>query len=209
MDAAEVGCDRLRPPEDQGGGFERLCVVATVLHTLDDEGLAALKGFLGTVDFVGSVLNPHGHRNSRLQSWLTHFALLLKYEDDERVWLLQRHNGGVDYCPTDVPANALTMGARVQYVRNGPAGIVCNVATSDHHWAGARSWGDVVRRWNVWDRVAEERGRPYDFWGKNCQHLAFDVHKYTLEHAHISAHGFEQYTEACQERFVAALAKAT
>ena len=134
----------------------------------------------------------------------THGGQLLKYEDDKRVWLLQRHNYGVDYYPTDVSADALAMGARVRYARDGSTGIVCNVATSDHDWAGARSWGDVVRRWNVWDRVDEERGRSYDFWGKNCQHLAYDVHKYTLEDEHISAHGFEQYTEACQERFVSA-----
>tara|TARA_X000001036_G_scaffold187389_2_gene176656 strand:+ start:31 stop:651 length:621 start_codon:yes stop_codon:yes gene_type:complete len=201
---AEASYEHLRPPEDEGYFCDRLCVVATVLHRLDEEGLNPLKGFLGTVDFIGSVFNPHGHRDSRLQSWLTHFALLLKYEDDKRVWLLQRHNYGVDYYPTDVPADALTMGARVRYARDGPTGIVCNVATADDHWVGDRSWGDVVRRWNVWDRVDEERGRPYDFWGKNCQHLAYDVHKYTLEHAHVSAHGFEQYTEACQERLVSA-----
>lgn len=204
MDAAGARFERLRPSEDQGCCCERLHVVATVLHSLDEEGLNPLKGFLGTADFIGSVFNPHGHRDSRLQSWLTHFALLLKYEDDKRVWLLQRHNYGVDYYPTDVSADALTMGARVRYARDGSTGIVCNVATSDHDWAGARSWGDVVRRWNVWDRVDEERGHSYDFWGKNCQHLAYDVHKYTLKDEHIGAHGFEQYTEACQERFVAA-----
>lgn len=201
---AEAPYERLRPSEDHGHFRDRLCVVATVLHDLQEEGLNALKGFLGTMDAIGSFLNPHGHRQNRLQSWPTHFALLLKYEDDERVWLLQRHNYGVDYYPTDVPADALTMGARVRYARDGPTAIVCNVATAEDHWAGDRSWGDVVRRWNVWDRVDEERGRPYDFWGKNCQHLAYDVHKYTLEHAHVSAHGFEQYTEACQKRFVSA-----
>ena len=98
--------EHLRPPGDQGGHDDRLTVVATLLHKLDDDGLKPLEGFLGTVDFIGSVLNPHGHRQGRLQSWLTHFALLLKYERDERVWLLQRHCHGVDYYPTDVPVDA-------------------------------------------------------------------------------------------------------
>ena len=125
----ETAHERLRPPGDSGGHDDRLLTVATLLHKLDDEGLKPLDGLLGTVDFIGSALNPHGHRRNRLQSWLTHFALLLKYERDERVWLLQRHCHGVDYHPTDVPADALVMGAQITYAPDGPTATVCNVAT--------------------------------------------------------------------------------
>ena len=194
--------EHLRPPEDQGNHNDRLLVVATLLCGLEEQELP-LRGFLGTVDYIGSVLNPHGHRPCRLQSWLTHFALLLKYEGDERVWLLQRHTNGVDYRLTKVPSDALAIGRRFKYVDDSPTAIVCNVATAERDWATTRTWGDVVRRWNVWDRFAEECGRPYDGIGKNCQHCAYDFHKYTLEHAQISTLSFDQYTESCQNRFVA------
>lgn len=193
---------RLRPPGDHGGHNDRLCTVATLLHKLDDEGVRPLEGFLGTIDFIGSALNPHGHRHSRLQSWLTHFALLLKCEGDERVWLLQRHCHAVDYYPTDVPADALVMDAQIEYTPGEPVATVCNVATAERDWATRRTWGHLVRRWNVWDRFDEERGRPYSFLGKNCQHFAYDFHKYTLEHERISKASFEQYTESLQRRFV-------
>lgn len=193
--------EHMRPPGDQGGHDDRLLVVATLLHKLDDEGVKPLEGFLGTVDLIGSVLNPHGHRQGRLQSWLTHFALLLKYERDERVWMLQRHCHGVDYCPTDVQADALVMGAQIRYAPNGPTAIVCNVATAERDWPTRRTWGHSVRRWNVWDRFDEERGRPYDFIGKNCQHFAYDFYKYTLEHERISKGSFEQYTDPCQREW--------
>jgi len=116
---------------------------------------------------------------------------------------LQRHPHGVDYCATEVSVDALVVGARIQYAHDSPTAIVCNVATAECDWPTERTWGHRVQRWNVWDRVAEERGRPYDFAAKNCQHCAYDFHKYTLEHEQISAHGFEQYTEPCQNRFVA------
>ena len=80
--------------------------------------------------------------------------------------------------------------------------IQCNVATAERDWATRRTWGHLVRRWNVWDRFDEERGRPYSFLGKNCQHFAYDFHKYTLEHERISKASFEQYTESLQRRFV-------
>jgi len=195
--------ERLRPPGDSGGHDDRLLTVATLLHKLDDEGLKPLEGLMGTIDFFGSALNPHGHRRNRLQSWLTHFALLLKYERDDRVWLLQRHCHGVDYYPTDVPADALVMGAQIKYAPNSPTAIVCNVATAERDWPTQRTWGHLVRRWNVWDRFDEERGRPYDFLGKNCQHLAYDVHKYTLEHERISKGSFEEYTNQCQTEYTA------
>ena len=193
--------EHLRPPEDQGNHNDRLLVVATLLCGLEEQEL--LRGFLGTVDYIGSVLNPHGHRPCRLQSWLTHFALLLKYEGDERVWLLQRHTNGVDYRLTKVPSDALAMGRRFKYANDSPTAIVCNVATAERDWATPRTWGDVVRRWNVWDRFAEECGRPYDGIGKNCQHCAYDFHKYTLEHAQISTLRFDRYAESCQNGFVA------
>ena len=196
--------EHLRPPEDQGSqAGDRLLVVATLLHGLEGQEVQPLRGFLGTVDWIGSVLNPHGHRACRLQSWLTHIALLLKYEGDERVWMLQRHTNGVDYRPTQVPSDALALGARVQYANDSPTAIVCNVATAERDWATPRTWGDVVRRWNVWDRFAEECGHPYDGIGKNCQHCAYDFHRYTVEHAQISKCSFAQYTEQSQHRFVA------
>ena len=195
--------ERLRPPVDQGNPHDRLLVVATLLHKLDDESLNALKGLLGFWDMCGSVLNPQWHRQSRLQSWLTHFALLLQYEGNDRVWLLHRHCHGVDYYPTSVPADALSVGTRVQYAHDKPTTIVCNVASAERDWPTPRSWGEVVQRWNVWDRFDEECGRPYDGLGKNCQPCAYDFHKYTLEHDHISKGGFEQYTDPCQQRFIA------
>ena len=66
-----------------------------------------LRGFLGTVDWFGGVLNPGGHRSDRLQSWLSHFALILEFATEEHeapkdFWLLERTEGGVklrQICP--------------------------------------------------------------------------------------------------------------
>lgn len=193
--------DRLRPAEDEGSPDDRLLMVATLVHKLH-EAPPQLAGFMGFIDAAGELLNRHGHRPGRMQSWLSHFALVLKYEGDERLWMLQRDTHGVDYYPINERVDAFTWEARVAYDESRPAAIVCNLATAENDWPTPRTWGDVVRRWNVWDRVQEERSKEYDLMSKNCQHCAYDFHKYTLEHACISKLGFAQYTEGCQERFV-------
>ena len=196
--------ESLRPEEDGSSPDDRLLMVAMLVHKLH-EAPPQLAGFMGFVDAAGELFNRHAHRPGRMQSWLSHFALVLKYEGDERLWVLQRDTHGVDYYSVDELVNTFPweLEARVTYESSRPEAIVCSVATAENDWPTPRTWGDVVRRWNVWDRVQEERSKQYNIMSNNCQHCAYDFYKYTLEHERISNLKFAQYTEGCQERFVA------
>ena len=202
--------EHLRPADDKGNPNDRLLLVATLLHKLEPSArkdkkinVAPLQGFMGFVDAAGAFFVGDVHRAGRMQSWLTHFALVLKYENDDSCWLMQRDKHGVDYYPCiELSDFSWEWEARVTYSSSRPECIVCNIARTETDWPTLRKWGDVVRRWNVWDRLQDEGGKQYDFVGKNCQHFAYDFYKHTLEHSLYSKLAFHQYTEECQQRFV-------
>ena len=82
----------LRCPGDCGDPDDRVEQVATLLQRIRDVNgdkknknfNAPLHGFMGTMD---AVLGAFGAPTEFIQSWLTHFCLLIKYEDDDNIYL--------------------------------------------------------------------------------------------------------------------------
>ena len=149
--------------------------VDVLLHSLPQDN--AIVGFLGFLDCVGETLNSHQHRRGRFQSWWTHFSLLLKYGDGT-TWLLERNDQ-----------------ENVVYHQ------IKNQEHSNHNnqkwtivWHGQKSY-KVVEGF-----INKQREDQYDFFGKNCQHFAYDFFRCCLDDPR--AHGaFESFSELCQSHF--------
>lgn len=176
---------------------DHLLVAATLLHKVDAPPYAS--GFMGFIDAAGAALNPRNHRPGKMQSWLSHFSMLLKFEGDDSAWLVQRDTHGIDYHRVDCAPEPLVVGARVRTSPDRPESIVCDVSDRDSHWHTPRSWGEAVRRRDIDCIVRQERLAEYHVVTKNCQHFCHDIYFHTLEHAFREQ--FHEYTERCQSVF--------
>uniref|UniRef100_A0A7S1G1G3 PPPDE domain-containing protein n=1 Tax=Corethron hystrix TaxID=216773 RepID=A0A7S1G1G3_9STRA len=153
----------------------RLTKVQVFLEEMSRDN--AHGGFLGTLDWFGSVLNPWQHPPGRFQSWMTHFFLVLEY-CDSTIWILERMNvpddGGVAYCKADCWAR--------ERVESGHGTLI---------WEGEKDNQEVK------DFIQGQQQFSYNGISKNCQHFAYDFFQYCL-HDNRAMGKFEHFTETCQ-----------
>ena len=148
--------------------------VEVLLTQLDQDN--AHSGFMGFLDWAGESLNPHHHRKGRLQSWLTHFAIIASSKDG-RNFLIQRSDHEVSMLEIDRGSDQLN----------------CYTATME--WEGQLNIGDALTF------VEEQKQYSYDLVSKNCQHFAYDFFRYVLNDPRAGG-AFEHFTEECQRVFV-------
>ncbi|GFH44856.1 predicted protein [Chaetoceros tenuissimus] len=118
--------------------------VKVVLSRLPGDN--ALSGFMGFLDFVGESLNPNGHARGRFGSWMTHFALIITFENGSR-WKLER---------TDNPAEEGGIMYRMLRDNEDDGGV------STIEWTGEKQKSKIE------SFIMDQRQFSYDFFGKNC-----------------------------------------
>mmetsp|Transcript_31946 Transcript_31946/g.69762 ORF Transcript_31946/g.69762 Transcript_31946/m.69762 type:complete len:258 (-) Transcript_31946:20-793(-) len=202
----KVGLVSTMPRVDlSGNGKDRITHCAVLVHDIRHSAPDQLRGFLGTVDAVGHFLNPWGHGRTQCQSWLTHFAVLLKFENDERLWIFERDTGGVDLYPLDQGRTRDFRWKWRQWIRyddSRPVARACNLAFCGNDFHDERSYGRTAQRQDVWNRYHEQRSIEYNLLTKNCQHFAYDFYKWTIEHVWIRWMNFPDFGKMIQGEFV-------
>merc|ERR1712216_537112 len=175
----------------------RLLRAGILLRNLN-EAPAALRGFLATVDTLGNFFNPHGHRNDKLQSWLTHSSVVLLFEGDQRVWRLERP-GGVK--------NGFKGGSHINLLPDEKlndfqwlhrervcSDVVCNIAHELTEFEG-KTMADVQAF------VLQQSSHKYHVLAKNCQHLCYDFYRYCLHHKQAMQMEYPDFNEMLQSEF--------
>mmetsp|Transcript_6554 Transcript_6554/g.10391 ORF Transcript_6554/g.10391 Transcript_6554/m.10391 type:complete len:156 (+) Transcript_6554:72-539(+) len=148
-----------------------LIKVDVYLNYLQQDNLVA--GFLGFLDWSGEMLNPKHHRKGRFGAWWTHFALLLEFGDGTKFKLERNDEHNVVFERVD---DELTMAVG---------------ATKTIEWFGEKEKSHVE------NFVLHQKGYPYNFVGKNCQHFAYDFFRCCLGDQRAKG-SFEEFTEVCQ-----------
>ena len=189
-----------------GAATDRITHAAVLVYELPvtDAPSAMLRAFLGTLDAAGHTLNPHGHGRTQCQLWLTHFAVLLKFENCGRLWVFERDTTGVALYPLDQGlSSSFKWGWReqIRYSESCPVAKACNIAYFENDFPNERSYGRSAQRQDVWNRLRDERSMDYSGIGKNCQHFAYDFYKWTLEHAWIAPMEFWRFGKMLQEEY--------
>lgn len=177
-----------------------------------------LRGFLGTIDWFGRVFNPGGHRSCRLQSWLSHFALILEFATEEHeapkdFWLLERTESGVklrQICPHDNPGFHKNFrwdwwlrcdSFFPQDTGSGSRVTLCNVSCCEKDFS-PQQVGYCVTRRSVHDFVRNQMHDSYNVMTKNCKHLAYDFLRNCLHHDWIKHRSFPDVSEMLEEGWV-------
>ena len=119
--------------------------VKVVLSRLPGDN--ALSGFMGFLDFAGESLNPNGHAQGRFGSWMTHFALIIIFENGSRC-KLERTTYGILYRMLSA---------------NEDGGEISTI-----EWTGEKQKSKIEAF------ILDQQQFSYDFFGKNCQHFAYD-----------------------------------
>ncbi len=193
-----------------GCGQDRLVLAGVLVHKLSQARAGdPLRDFMGTLDAVGHFFNPWGHRKDQFQSWLTHFALVLEFEGDPDLWIMQRDSGGdrggveLYRCPALKRDQGFEWewGKRVRYAGNRPECILCNIAHFKNDFFNVHAGGRPVQRLDIWNRYEEQIQMKYSVLTKNCQHFCYDFYKYTLRHCSIAPMSFENFGKMIQKQW--------
>lgn len=199
---------------DRDARLSRAGVIVSHLEGAPDE----LRGFLGTIDWFGRVFNPGGHRSCRLQSWLSHFALILEFATEEHeapkdFWLLERTESGVklrQICPHDNPGFHKNFrwdwwlrcdSFFPQDTGSGSRVTLCNVSCCEKDFS-PQQVGYCVTRRSVHDFVRNQMHDSYNVMTKNCKHLAYDFLRNCLHHDWIKHRSFPDVSEMLEEGWV-------
>ncbi|KAL3794228.1 hypothetical protein ACHAWO_006472 [Cyclotella atomus] len=156
-----------------------------------------LHGFMGAIDWFGSVIVGAGvHRPDRMQSWLTHFSVVLEFQKNDgnrELWLVERSDQGVCLHPYDADG--------FEWRKFSLRGD--QMLSSTPHWNGDDF--TVPSRQDVRYFVGEQNQIPYIV-DKNCQHFAYDCLRYYLQHPWLQVGGqgehFSSFSEMLQQGWV-------
>jgi len=157
----------------------------------------ALRGFMGTIDWCGKVIvGDHVHRPGRLQSWLTHFAVVVEIRTDGQrdLWLLERCEEGVEHRPF-----------RSDFVwhnfKCNDGAMLCNVPIWDENFAV----GMGITRRAVWNFLNDQKHHPYHVVNKNCKHFVFDFFRDCLQNEWMQnnrSDGFPSFSEMLEKSWI-------
>ena len=147
-----------------------------------------LVGFLGFCDWAGWFLNPWDRDGNKMQSWLTHFSLIIELENKE-VWKCERETDGVNLWKMDSPVTW-------EWHEWHGNERLSNISLSGIDFDPAFSGQDVL------DFVEEQRHYEYNIIVKNCKHFVYDFFVYKLQHAWIKKMGFQTgFTQMVENSF--------
>lgn len=157
----------------------------------------ALRGFMGTIDWCGNVIvGDHVHRRGRLQSWLTHFAVVVEFRmhGQRDLWLLERCVDGVKFRP-------FRLDFLWQKFQRDYGGMLCSVPVWDENF--------VVRvglnRRTVWSFLNDQKRDPYHVVNKNCKHFVYDFFRDCVQNEWIQnsgRDGFPSFSEMLEKAWV-------
>jgi hypothetical protein len=147
---------------------------------------------MGTIDWFGSVIvGDHIHRPRRMQSWLSHFAMVLEFRRDgdapRDLWVLERGDQGINYFPFFPDEFDWNRFRRCdgQVPVSGSFPMLSSIPRDDNFVVN-----NGITRQAIWDFVSAQNELPYNIVGKNCKHFVYDFQRYCIHH-HWVQHGNE------------------
>eukprot|EP00976_Prorocentrum_cordatum_P062999 1176939-Prorocentrum_minimum.AAC.2 len=154
---------------------EVIQVAVHVKRLPQSQHMDPLRGFLGTIDWVGNRLTGGVHRHDKCQSWLTHFALVLKFAGDNANWVMERSHEGVIF-------------QRAEADFDGSAASLFMMSCREDHWPTRRVTRDDLKIF-----FHQQSGMQYGFIMKNCKHFCYDFYRYVLKHSWVEQNHFEAF----------------
>ena len=179
---------------------DRLLRVAIVINAIlpKDKWESVVHAAFSWSDSVGSFFNGN-HRPNRFQSWFTHFALALKFDADERIFLLHRVQSGVEFWPFEELRDfGFGLHDVVQLPGQCSRSLTCDTTRIDRHCEPMMA----LTRAHVWKFVDEQNRLSYGPLVKNCQHLVYDFYN-RHEQVWSRSESFESFSERLQKLFQA------
>ena len=173
-----------------------------------DEAHPALHGFMGFVDWAGHLIVGNVHRPDRMQSWLTHFAIIIEFDKagskHRDLWLLERGVDGVIFRPIRFDDNESFhreftwnewhhCDGHFPQSCSGSSKVLCNVHCNDED--------SSITREQVLSFVREQVRYDYNIVEKNCKHLAYDFYRH-MQHAWAKDVDFPIFTESMETAWV-------
>eukprot|EP00581_Thalassiosira_minuscula_P013193 CAMPEP_0183729002 /NCGR_PEP_ID=MMETSP0737-20130205/29470_1 /TAXON_ID=385413 /ORGANISM="Thalassiosira miniscula, Strain CCMP1093" /LENGTH=200 /DNA_ID=CAMNT_0025961087 /DNA_START=53 /DNA_END=652 /DNA_ORIENTATION=+ len=184
---------------DANSHISRVGVIVSNIEGADP----ALRGFLGAVDWAGRLFVGNVHRHERLQSWLTHFALVIEFAQSNvnfrDLWLLERGVDGVTF--KRLHEHEFQQGFRWELWQNcdnffpngtgsGSSKLLCHIYSGENHV--------YVTRESVWRFVREQMQMGYHILGKNCKHFAYDFYYYCIQNSWVKSIDFPAFSETIE-----------
>ena len=137
-----------------------------------------------------------------MQSWLTHFAIVIEFEFTE-LWLLERGEGGITFRPFNPEESTFHQDFRWEEWHHcdghytdqscsGSSKVLCNIHCAEN---------DFVTREQVWKYVEDQMEHDYNILHLNCKHMAYYFYRH-FDHHWARDVDFPTFSESMEARWV-------
>ena len=191
-----------------GDSGDDLVRAGVIISRIEDQ--PELRAIASAIDWMGcGIVGNHVHRHDRMQSWLTHFAVVLEFRTDEDgvrdLWLLERLPEGINFSRFHSDEFGWQPYKRCD-IQGLVSGSLSMLSSIPHANGRFNVTEEVVTRQDVLKFADKQNEFRYNIMDKNCQHFAYDFFRYCCKH-HWTQHGcdgqhFPDFSEMLQRGWI-------